>query len=153
MSEEIEAKFDAERAARPGGFATRCGRCLYWQIEFLERDSEDHPEDWQGECHRRAPTSSQWFFSLTAELIGKIAWAIEEQQRIEHERFTEYVPGEAAGAQRALFPVTSAHNWCGEFVERPNSDHDDAIKSFLENVERKSESLNERLHERARAAK
>lgn len=129
--DEFLRKIDEERARRPGGYATRCGRCLYW-VKDKWNDDEDHPADWTGECHRKAPSGTDWLHHCVADLVGSIAWATEETANIEHVEITgQYRPAEKGNATSIMWPTLDAHDWCGEFVEDVNSTHDRALEKFL----------------------
>jgi hypothetical protein len=141
--DEILKEIDAKRAQRPGGFATRCGRCIYWEIEKREQCSNSHPEDWMGECHRHAPLPVQYLDHLVSELIGSIAWAVEERVGIEHSKYTFYRPSEVENAPHAQWAMTAAYKWCGDFSERPNADHDQAIQQFLESTRERKQHESE----------
>ncbi len=108
---DITKLIDAERARRPQGWAQRCARCWYWEVEDLEQALEN--DEIIGACHRYAPHMPHHH---SAEALGLIAWAVETSANIEHGNFDYGF--ECVEHPFSDWPRTRAHDWCGEFLKR-----------------------------------
>ena len=110
--DKIFREIDAQRARRPGGYATRCERCRFWEVQDRLKEYDD--EDQEGECRRYAPRIPDYH---SCEALGLIAWAVEEMANVTHNEFFDYGYGNVPTAH-FNWARTAAHEWCGEFKER-----------------------------------
>jgi len=111
---EITADIALVRARRPGGFETRCENCIYWEYEENDKRNRINDEDWEGECRRYAPSTSNSYEHLMLDLMGIAAWALEELAKQERSEYSRYEPSDLI----AHWPLTPACDWCGEFSVR-----------------------------------
>lgn len=84
-----------------------CGDCYYWE----------RGKSGEGRCHRHSPLVYQSTYLHMGELFGRILWAIEEVAKIEHESFDYLYENESPFS---CWPMTTEHEWCGDFRERSN---------------------------------
>jgi hypothetical protein len=125
---EADLKFEAELARRPGGAKQMCKYCWYWdvnswELEDLEKEIARgaHLSDMNGACRRHAPRAIERLRDQATELLGKIALAAEKLAGIEHEddpQETIYYTTSIYGNEIHQWPLTNAHDWCGDFQER-----------------------------------
>lgn len=108
---KISEQIKRERARRPLGSEQCCLNCRYWEIN----DSQSaHPEDYEGDCHRRAPVSSSFGLAQIGMVLKAIQWAAEKSAHIESkENFLEDFETEMP--YWTCWPRTHGHEWCGEF--------------------------------------
>lgn len=98
--------------------ARPCSKCAYWQPE--EPFDEGDPS---GECRRRSPPTFNRVEHQMASMLGQLAWAVHQKAGMElrpHEERDFDPDGNAT--DHAIWPITSADDWCGEFVARVNID-------------------------------
>jgi hypothetical protein len=99
----------------------RCDQCLHW-VEGEEwggvqpNDGINDRDGYRGSCHRHAPVPSRgdWEYEVLNHL-SMLSWSTSNENRNDKnwERWEE------AFIAYAVWPVTRAGDWCGDFERYP----------------------------------
>jgi hypothetical protein len=114
--EAIKAASELQQSQRPLGAEMRCTNCVYWE-PWIFKSKEQHADDVEGECHRRAPVAQHFGVGCIGNTIGSMTWAVEELANVEHDDDTDYEFG-IDTMHWAEWPRTHGHEWCGDFLRR-----------------------------------
>jgi hypothetical protein len=120
FSEYLEETQKEEKLRRPLGAEMQCQNCIFWSLEEWRQEKKlanpagDHSGVW-GECRRHAPRPSDENISKLGDLIGSIAWAVEETAGIEHNKHSPYEFESGEYGEVWFWPKTQPYSWCGEF--------------------------------------
>ena len=98
----------------------RCDTCEFWELggeHTPESQFEKHVDDREGYCRRHAPAPFNFdFANEVLKHLTHLSW----QACTEEEQKTEFKDWETAGLGARAWPVTCAHDWCGEW--KPSRD-------------------------------
>jgi hypothetical protein len=86
----------------------RCDGCRFW------KPGRDEGEDTQGECRRYAPRPRAYRDHYVADLMGHLVWAAYQAAGTDPSE-VDYRREPDATDDVAMFPMTSAYEWCGEY--------------------------------------
>lgn len=119
--EEDELKELKRRALRPDG--ALCQNCRWFEFDkYRKYEGRFDPSlvysDATGECRRHAPRPISSLVREIGDLIGRIAWTIEEIANIKHDEHTDYALEMAGIYETRSWPVVDVNDWCGEFSKK-----------------------------------
>jgi hypothetical protein len=81
-------------------------------------DADKHPDDQRGQCHRHAPQPSRGQFEQEIlEHLTTLAWKVSTAAEQET-KFNNWEGAVNAGV--SWWPGTFSHDWCGDFVAKPD---------------------------------
>jgi hypothetical protein len=92
----------------------RCDTCQFWDTDdqWSGINSERHPDDWIGNCHRNAPPASLGDFEYELlHLLAMIAWDHAD----EAEKEKAFKDWEESMLVSSSWPGTHGRDWCGEW--------------------------------------
>jgi hypothetical protein len=93
--------------------AERCDECRFWILgEEWGEQQQEHPNERRGGCHRNAPRPTMGDFEYRVlQALTLLVW--------EHEDYADLAKHwEDAPLQGAIWPTTTAEDFCGEFSKR-----------------------------------
>lgn len=97
----------------------RCDLCTFWKKSEQTNDRR-HPDDLEGECRRNAPSPRPFDFHYEVlKHLTTLSWNVsDEEDRKKH--FDDWEEADCTGT--TTWPLTFAHDWCGEFRRNPETD-------------------------------
>jgi hypothetical protein len=120
FGEYLDETDKEEKTRRPLGAEMQCRNCIFWSLEEWKEEkklmnSTDDQADIWGECRRHAPRPPDETITKLGDLLGSIAWAVEETAGIEHSKYSPYDFEAGRYSEVWFWPKTQPYSWCGEF--------------------------------------